>query len=231
MKLMRKRVSEESAASKMKVELDAVLARDLDVVNAARVSLNQESDELSEKDIGLINFLMKNGHGTPFEHGYFRFRVEVPIFVAREWFRHRIGHSYNEWSGRYSEIETNFFRPEKFRTQVGKPGAYSFENIEGSEKGINDILSEVEVAARDAYKELLSLGVAKEQARMVLPVSIYTKFIWSCNPRSLMHFLSLRTSEHAMKEIRDCALTAECFFKDAMPYTHDAWVKAGKKAP
>lgn len=214
-----------------KVTLDAALATDLAVVNAARVSFNQESDEMGDREVGLIGYLMKNGHGSPFEHGYFRFKVDVPIFVAREWFRHRTGHSYNEWSGRYSEIATDFFIPEEFRQQTGKPGAYKFEPHPGAHGAARNILEEVYSTAEEAYRELLSLGVAKEQARMVLPVSVYTHFIWSCNPRSLMHFLMLRTSEHAMKEIRDCALQAEEIFAKTMPVTYSAWVAAGRISP
>lgn len=215
----------------MEVTLDEALATDLAVVNAARVSFNQRSDEMGDREIGLINYLIKNRHGSPFEHGYFRFIVECPLFVAREWFRHRAGHSYNEWSGRYSLIESKFFKPARYRKQVGKPGAYRFETHTGSEGAIDDVINEANEAADRAYKELLSLGVAKEQARMVLPVNTYTKFVWSSNPRSLMHFLSLRTSEQAMKEIRDCAFMVEAEFKLRMPHTWEAWNQNGRVAP
>lgn len=216
---------------RLRLDLDAACASDLAVVNAARVSFNQESDVLGEREVGLINYLMKNHHGTPFEHGYFRFRVECPIFVAREWMRHRVGHSYNEWSGRYSELEMNFFKPEAFRRQTGKPGAYKFEPYPEVKDAATNIMEEAYSAAKEAYKELLAIGVAKEQARAVLPVSTVTKFIWSCNPRSLMHFLSLRTSPQAMTEIRTLATWAEEYLKDLMPATHAAWNAAGKIAP
>ena len=105
--------------------LDGALASDLAVVNGARVSFNDETQEMTERDEGLIRFLMRERHGSPFEHGYFRFLVKAPIFVVREHHRHRAGHSYNEWSGRYSKLEAEFYVPEFVRTQVGKPGAYS----------------------------------------------------------------------------------------------------------
>src|SRR5215210_1783700 len=111
------------------VALDGALASDLAVVNGARVSFNQASDEMGEKDAGLIRFLMREKHGSPFEHGYFRFVVKAPLFVVREHHRHRAGHSYNEWSGRYSKMEPEFYVPAFVRTQVGKPGAYSFEPV------------------------------------------------------------------------------------------------------
>src|SRR5258708_39314236 len=110
--------------------LDGVLASDLAVVNGARVSFNSLAGEMTERDEGLIRFLMRHRHGSPFEHGYFRFIVKAPIFVVREHHRHRAGHSYNEWSGRYSKMEAEFYVPDYVRTQVGKPGSYSFEPLE-----------------------------------------------------------------------------------------------------
>src|SRR5579872_2797490 len=110
--------------------LDGSLASDLAVVNGARVSFNQSSQSLGERDEGLIRYLMRDRHGSPFEHGYFRFIVKAPLFVVREHQRHRAGHSYNEWSGRYSKMEAEFYVPDNVRTQVGKPGAYTFEPVE-----------------------------------------------------------------------------------------------------
>src|SRR6202166_722576 len=108
---------------------DGVFASDLSVVNGARVSFNVSSETMSERDGGLIRFLMRDRHGSPFEHGYFRFVVKAPIFVVREHHRHRAGHSYNEWSGRYSKMEAEFYVPDFVRTQVGKPGAYTFDPV------------------------------------------------------------------------------------------------------
>lgn len=214
------------------VALDAALADDLAVVNGARVSFNQESDELTERDSGLIRFLMREGHGSPFEHGYFRFIVKAPLFVVREHHRHRAGHSYNEWSGRYSKMEPEFYVPEYVRTQVGKPGAYRFEPVEDD---IRDAArSEIEENAKrafDSYERMLEQGVAKEVARAVLPLSTYTKYYWSCNPRSLMHFCSLRNHEAAQYEIRQYAAAAESFLERLMPVTHAAFAERGRVAP
>jgi thymidylate synthase (FAD) len=175
------------------VALDGALASDLAVVNGARVSFNQESDELSERDEGLIRFLIRERHGSPFEHGYFRFLVKAPIFVVREHHRHRAGHSYNEWSGRYSKMEPEFYVPENVRTQVGKPGAYSFEPVdEATREAARREIEENGARAFQAYERMLEQGVAKEVARAVLPLGTYTKYYWSCNPRSLMHFCGLR---------------------------------------
>jgi thymidylate synthase (FAD) len=212
--------------------LDGVLASDLAVVNGARVSFNAASDVLEERDEGLIRFLMRERHGSPFEHGYFRFLVKAPIFVVREHHRHRAGHSYNEFSGRYSKMEAEFYVADFVRTQVGKPGAYTFEPVSSEVR--EQVRAEIEQTARqafDAYERMLELGVAKEVARTVLPLAMYTKYYWSCNPRALMHFCSLRNSEHAQFEIREYAKAAESFLAQAMPVTHAAFVANGRIAP
>jgi thymidylate synthase (FAD) len=212
--------------------LDGALASDLAVVNGARVSFNQESDEMTERDEGLIRFLVRERHGSPFEHGYFRFLVKAPLFVVREHHRHRAGHSYNEWSGRYSKMEAEFYVPDNVRTQVGKPGAYSFEPVDDDVR--EETRREIEEHAErafEAYERMLEQGVAKEVARAVLPLSTYTKYYWSCNPRSLMHFCGLRNHESAQYEIREYAAAAETFLERLMPVTHAAFLANGRVAP
>jgi thymidylate synthase (FAD) len=212
--------------------LDGCFASDLAVANGARVSFNRSSDQLSERDGGLIRFLMRDHHGSPFEHGYFRFIVKAPIFVVREHHRHRAGHSYNEWSGRYSKMEAEFYIPDFVRTQVGKPGAYSFEPVDPSVR--DTTRAEIESCAEnafEAYERMMGAGVAKEVARSVLPLNLFTKYYWSCNPRSLMHFCSLRNSEFAQYEIRQYARAAETFLERAMPVTYAAFVENGRVAP
>jgi thymidylate synthase (FAD) len=212
--------------------LDGALASDLAVVNGARVSFNQASQEMSPKDEGLIRFLVRERHGSPFEHGYFRFLVKAPLFVVREHHRHRAGHSYNEWSGRYSKMEAEFYVPEFIRTQVGKPGAYTFEPVdEETREATRREIAENADRAFEAYERMLELGVAKEVARAVLPLSTYTKYYWSCNPRSLMHFCSLRNHESAQYEIRQYAAAAESFLEKLMPVTHAAFVANDRVAP
>lgn len=213
------------------VRLDGVMADDLSVVNAARVSFAQSSEVLAERDEGLIRFLMRERHGTPFEHNAFRFHIKCPIFVAREWMRHRIG-SFNEMSGRYTKLEAEFYVPEFVRTQVGKPGSYTFEPVD--ERTKEDFLSTASYTygnAWRAYEAMLERGVAKELARLFLPVGVYTQFYWTVNARSLMNFLSLRTHETAMFEIRQFADAVEEIFATQMPVTHEAWVANDKVAP
>jgi thymidylate synthase (FAD) len=212
--------------------LDAALASDLAVVNGARVSFNQESDEMTDRDAGLIRFLVRERHGSPFEHGYFRFLVKAPLFVVREHHRHRAGHSYNEWSGRYSKMDAEFYIPDNIRTQVGKPGSYSFEPVDDLVR--DEARREIEENAQrafEAYERMLEQGVAKEVARAVLPLSTYTKYYWSCNPRSLMHFCGLRNHENAQYEIRQYAAAAETFLERLMPVTHAAFVANDRIAP
>jgi thymidylate synthase (FAD) len=214
------------------VALDAVLASDLAVANGARVSFNQAAEELSERDEGLIRFLMRDRHGSPFEHGYFRFIVKAPLFVVREHHRHRAGHSYNEWSGRYSKMRAEFYVPDNVRTQLGKPGAYTFEPVdEETRKAARGEIEQASQRAFEAYERMLDEGVAKEIARMVLPLNMYTTYYWSCNPRSLMHFCSLRNSEFAQYEIQQYAQAAEAFLERAMPVTHAAFVANNRTAP
>ncbi|MGI8973652.1 MAG: FAD-dependent thymidylate synthase [Gaiella sp.] len=212
--------------------LDAVLASDLAVVNGARVSFNEESGEFTEREAGLIRFLVRERHGSPFEHGYFRFLVKAPLFVVREHNRHRSGHSFNEWSGRYSRMEPEFYVPDNVRTQVGKPGAYTFEPVDDETRTM--ARNEIEQNARSAfasYDRMLDRGVAKEVARSVLPLSTYTKYYWSCNPRSLMHFCGLRNDDAAQYEIRQYAAAAESFLQAAMPVTHAAFLANDRRSP
>jgi len=212
--------------------LDGALASDLAVANGARVSFNQASQVLADRDEGLIRYLMRDHHGSPFEHGYFRFIVKAPIFVVREHHRHRAGHSYNEWSGRYSKMKAEFYIPDNVRSQVGKPGAYRFEPVDEATRDAARAEIEAQAAsAFAAYERMLELGVAKEVARSVLPLNMYTTYYWSCNPRSLMHFCSLRNSEFAQYEIREYAKAAEEFLRRQMPVTHAAFVANDRLAP
>jgi thymidylate synthase (FAD) len=215
------------------VRLDGALADDLSVVNGARVSFARRKEEMDTSDEGLIRFLMRDRHGSPFEHNAFRFHVRCPIFVAREWFRHRIG-SFNEFSLRYAKATDDFYVPEvaDVRTQVGKPGAYTFEPVDdGLAEATRDELRAVYDHAYETYTRLVERGVARELARSVLPVGAYTQFYWTVNARALMNFVSLRNSDFAQLEIRRYAEAVEAFFAELMPVTHEAFVENGRMAP
>jgi thymidylate synthase (FAD) len=215
------------------VRLDDAMADDLSVVNGARVSFARHKTEMDDSDAGLIRFLMRERHGTPFEHNSFRFHIRAPIFVAREWFRHRVG-SFNEFSMRYAKATEDFYVPEPddVRSQVGKPGAYSFEPVEpGIAETTREEMRAVYEAAFSTYERLVELGVARELARSVLPVGAYTEFFWTVNARALMNFLSLRNSETAQREIRRYAEAAEQFLAEKMPVTYAAFVANDRAAP
>ena len=215
------------------VRLDDAMASDLSVVNAARVSFARRKEEMDDADAGLIRFLLRERHGTPFEHNAFRFHIRAPIFVAREWFRHRVG-SFNEFSMRYAKATDDFYVPaaEDVRTQVGKPGSYSFEEVDPAiAETTRDELRAVYESAFAAYERLVELGVARELARSVLPVGAYTEFYWTVNARSLMNFVSLRAAETAQREIRRYADACERFLAEEMPVTYEAYVSAGRVGP
>jgi thymidylate synthase (FAD) len=215
------------------VRLDAAMADDLSVVNAARVSFGRRREVMDERDEGLVRFLMRDRHGTPFEHNSFRFHIRAPIFVTREWMRHRVS-SFNEFSLRYAKATEDFYVPEAddVRTQVGKPGAYTFDPVEPElAEQTREELRRVYETAYDAYARLVEQGVAREVARSVLPVGAYTEFYWTVNARSLMNFVSLRAAETAQREIRRYADAVEEFFARHMPVTHAAFVANGRVAP
>src|SRR5438105_5911661 len=158
------------------VRLDDAMASDLSVVNGARVSFARHKAEMDESDYGLIRFLRRDRHRTPFEHIAFRVHVRAPLFVAREWFRHRVG-SFNEFSMRYAKASDEFYIPEveDVRSQVGKPGAYSFEPVEPQlAEQTREELREVYDHAYTTYERLVEAGVARELARSVMPVGAYT---------------------------------------------------------
>jgi len=183
-------------------------------------------------------YVRRNGYpvfcgNTPFEHNAFRFHVRCPIFVAREWFRHRVG-SFNEFSLRYARATDDFYVPEAddVRSQVGKPGAYSFEPVDPElAEETREALREVYDHAYATYERLVESGVARELARSVMPVGAYTEFFWTVNARALMNFVSLRAADTAQREIRYYADAVEQFFAQKMPVTHAAFVAACRVAP
>jgi thymidylate synthase (FAD) len=225
---------------RMLVELVKSAAADTDVVFAARVSTGSEGDS-EEKDAGLISYLMKNRHGSPFEHTSMTFRIEAPIFVIREFQRHRAGWSYNEESGRYKQLDPEFYLPSHDRkiVQRGKPGAYHFQ------PGTADQMAILRRTFRDnsfdayaRYQEMLDIGIAREVARMVLPLNTYSSMYATCNARSLMHFLSLRTTNELarvpsfpQREIEMVAEQMETELIWLMPLTWTAFNKHGRVAP
>lgn len=209
----------------MRVELLDTMGDDLAIVNAARVSYAKESLKLGSPERGLIGYLMRNRHGSPFEMVEFKFRVACPIGVAREWFRHRIA-SYNEVSTRYVELKDEFYipSPDDMRTRVGPPGHYTFEPMNPGDADLTKGDMQFAYAvAWDQYQKMIQRGVALEVARNVLPLGIYTQFIWKINLRSLLNFLSLRLGTTALLEIRQCAELVRKLSGPIAPNAFRAW--------
>ena len=229
----------------MSVELVKSSASDADVIWAARVSTTgdkslEDVGSDASKSEGLINYLARERHGSPFEHTSMTFFISAPIFVFREFMRHRIA-SYNEESGRYRELKPVFYIPSKERklVQIGKAGSYTFidgtpEQYEITVKSIKDTC----VLAYENYQKMLAAGVAREVARAVLPVTLYSSMYVTMNARALMNFLSLRTSRdgshfpsYPQREIEMVAEKMEAEFAKLMPITYGAFEKSGRIAP
>jgi thymidylate synthase (FAD) len=235
-------MSEITFTSEMKVEYIDHLGSDLDIARAAWVStMGERADEGDPARVkGLINMLMRDRHGSPFEQGLIRFRVTAPIVVFREHHRHRIA-SYNEMSGRYTEMKPNFYVPSQERPliQIGKPGAYVFEPGTDEQYDItNDLFTMNSKDSWHRYQIMLQNGIAKEVARMVLPLNLMSTMIVAMNPRALMNFLSLRVSSEFAKfptfpmwEINQVANEYENVFVEHFPLTEMAFEDNGRVAP
>jgi thymidylate synthase (FAD) len=215
------------------VRLDGAEATDLSVVNSARVSFGKQREEILESDIGLIGYLMRERHGTPFEHNMFRFHVKAPIFIFREWQRHRIG-SFNEMSARYMELPGEWYvpKPENVRVRVGRPGRYTYEQAPSVDASafITTLKDDCEISY-SSYLGALRLTIAPEQARLFLHVNHYSEMYWTVNARSLMNFLSLRNAPTAQWEIQQFAKAVEWFFNLSMPVTAGSFIRNGRVAP
>jgi thymidylate synthase (FAD) len=227
------------------VDLVKHSAGDADVLWAARVSTKGDQsavdvDADSAASAGLINYLMRDRHGSPFEHSVFTFFVKAPIFMWREHFRHRMA-SYNEESGRYKVLEPEFYipSPERKLIQVGKAGAYEF--VEGTPEQFDLVTAATKKACKvayESYEAMLEAGVAREVARIVLPVTIYSSAYVTMNARAMMNFISLRRKVEGshfpsfpQREIEMVAEKYEEEFQRLMPLTHASFVANGRVAP
>lgn len=224
--------------SDMTAVLTDSMGGDRSIVDFARVSSGSSGTEKADK--GLVRMLMRDRHGSPFEAPVLQFQVECPIFVAREFFRHRMA-SYNEVSGRYQVLAPVFYCPADDRPfrQEGKPGAYTFSP--GSYQQIKTVQGEhrrMATAAWESYEYLLGTDVAREVARNVLPLSIYTKFYVNMNLRATLNFLSLRwahenskTPTFPLKEIEAVAKQMDSAARTVAPVAMAAFDEFGRVAP
>lgn len=247
-------MTEITTSSDLTVELIDTMGDDDSIIRAMLVSTQGAESLDAEASQGRIDFLMKNRHGTPFEHNSMTFFVDAPIAVFREWHRHRVGISYNETSGRYRQLEPRFYipPPERPLVQVGKPGHYRF--VPGDAEQYDNLKMVLETNFNNSYNDyewMLEQGIAKEVARGVLPVYIYSQMYVTLNARTLMAFLSLRSTyegyqamlganpgeldplfpSYPMWEIEQCALKMERTFRGHFPMTHSAFRRFGSVCP
>lgn len=188
----------------MKAELLQYFGDDLMVANIARVSYDKESVELSEKDGKLIKFLATHKHTTPFRHPQLQFRIECPIFVERQLFTHQIGWARNSISGRYVDFSDSYWLPEQLRMQSKDSKQGSAEDVlsEDNLYFLNKMQQVIDLA-KDVYAEMSEYGVSKEQCRIILPLALETKFIWTGSFHAFMHLCELRLKKDAQQETRE----------------------------
>lgn len=216
----------------MSVELIAHMGDDAMIARAAWVSTQHDEREATPEAVEkLISFLLTNKptHASPFGHPHITFAVECPIFVAREWMRHRT-QSYSEVSSRYSDMSGETYLPplEDFRTQVGKPGHYRMEPMTGQDAALARAhMDNAYSITIDRYRRLLDMGVAREVARNVLPLGTMTRFYATASLRNWMNFLVLRDHPAALLEIRREAVEVDRLLTQLFPITMSVWEQAG----
>ncbi|MBV6478712.1 MAG: Flavin-dependent thymidylate synthase [Ignavibacteria bacterium] len=214
------------------IEVVDKMGTDLTVANSARVSFGKRKEKFDDNDRKLIKFLAKNKHWSPFRHLMVQFHIKAPEFVMRQWYKHVVGiettsnsavkdHAWNEISGRYVPV-SDFYVPENWRKQ-------SLDNKQASEGSIADQKKAGEIFNHamenflNAYKELLDLGVAKEQARMILPLNQYTEVYWTASFQAIMNFIDLRDEDTAQWEIRQYAVAIKEIMLEIYPETTGIW--------
>lgn len=213
------------------VRLAKVNGTELDIVNAARLSYDNQSEELNDKDIKLINFLLREGHTSPFRHVGLSLEFKAPLMVARQHWRHIIGAStleegtpYSELSRRYVRGEEEFYVPEAWRMapENSKQGSGEVMPVELNEH-VSGLYSDLLEYSTELYQRMLSLGVAPEQARLVLPANgMYTKYLWSPSLHALINFINLRSKPDSQYEIQKYSFAVEEIIKETFPNTYKA---------
>lgn len=191
--------------AQIKVELLDHMGSDLDVVNAARVSFNKEHDKFQDKDEKLIKYLAEHNHWSPFSHCFVKFRVKAPIFIARQLQKHTVGLAWNEVSRRYVDYEPEFYFPEFWRKRADNVKQGSSDDMVEMDENDPWYIKTTVGACQNAYQYLIDLGVAPEQARMVLPQNTMTEWIWSGSLYAFARVCNLRLGEGAQKEAGEVA--------------------------
>ncbi len=207
------------------VILQEVMGSDQTIVQAARTSYGKGTKTVSE-DQGLINYLMRHNHTGPFEMGEMKFHVRCPIYVWRQWIRHRTA-NVNEYSMRYSEAIDDVEIPQadewRLQDENNKQGSGGVLDAASSAVCTAQINHAANIA-KEAYQAAIAAGVSREQARIILPLTTYTEAVWKIDVHNLMHFLALRVKPNAQKEIREYATVMAGMFAEHFPMTWSAWI-------
>ncbi len=208
------------------------LGNDLTVVNSARVSFGKRKTEYTDGDRKLVKFLVKNKHWSPFRHIIVQFHIKAPEFVMRQWYKHVVGiettsssmtkdHAWNEISGRYVPV-TDFYKPTNWRAQSENNKQASEGSIENQDEATK-IFDGIMQSIVGSYEKLLELGVAKEQARLILPLNQYTEVYWTASFQAIMNFIELRDEDTAQWEIRQYAIAMKKMMMELYPETTKIW--------
>lgn len=220
------------------IEVIDKLGSDLTVVNSARVSFGKRKEVFDNSDRKLVRFLAKNKHWSPFRHMMVQFHVKAPEFVMRQWYKHVVGietsssssakdHAWNEISGRYVPV-SDFYIPINWRKQSEDNKQASEGSIE-DQKSANEVFNNAMNKILDSYQKLLDLGVAKEQARMLLPLNQYTEVYWTASFQAIMNFIDLRDEATAQWEIREYAIAMKDLMYEIYPETTAVWFEVNEK--
>ena len=214
------------------IEVVDSLGDDLTPVNAARVSFGDRSNEFTEKDRKLSKFLIKNKHFSPFRHQHVMMIIKAPEFVMRQWYKHVVGiettsnhptkdHAWNEISGRYVEYE-DFYIPDNYRAQ-SDDNKQASDGVVDDQEGALALWKKSQSTAIKCYREMLDMGMAKEQARSILPLTVYTQVWWTASFQSIMNFIELRDEPTAQVEIQEYARALKGIMLEVFPETTKIW--------
>ena len=202
------------------VTLIDYMGSDLRTVNAARISFGKQKEVFDEKDEGLVKYLAEHEHQSPFRHNKVTFHVKAPIFVLRQWMKHRIDSEFNELSGRYVEFPPDdFYIPDIFRQQSVDNKQGSAGEVESNTAAQLMYTVSCENSIRD-YQRLISMGVCREQARCILPLGMYSEVFWTASLQTIAHFVKLRNESHAQWEIQQYAIVVEQLTKELFPVSY-----------
>ncbi|HMS33299.1 MAG TPA: FAD-dependent thymidylate synthase [Ignavibacteria bacterium] len=220
------------------IEVIDKLGSDLTVVNSARVSFGKRKETFDSSDRKLVKFLAKNKHWSPFRHMMVQFHVKAPEFVMRQWYKHVVGietsssssskdHAWNEISGRYVPV-SDFYIPSNWRKQSENNKQASEGSIE-NQNSANEVFNSAMNDILNSYQKLLDLGIAKEQARMLLPLNQYTEIYWTASFQAIMNFIDLRDEATAQWEIREYAIAMKDLMYNIFPETTAVWFEVNGK--